>query len=572
MKTFTTFILALFVSAAAFAGSLSPKDAHKAMFNVFTFDQNGALLGSGYGFFTAESGEAVASFQLFRGASRAEIVDWKGNRLPVQRILGASENYDLVRFTVEGKKISALAIGGAQDLTAGNELTLVRYTTEKKGAPQVTQVLQVDNYDAYKYLSISATNENANLTCPLLDASGNVVAISQRNVGKDAETACAIDARCIQALTTNMTSFMNSDLQAILIPKALPASEQEAMTYIYMMGYKDSLQAHTAFNDFVTAYPENVEGYVSRAAFLARQRQFEAADADYAQAFAKAENPTANMRPDQVHHSLSALIYQQWVSGVQNLPEAWSMQRAYDEATQAQAAHPSTDYRMQQANCLFAMKKYQEAYEDFIAVCHDPAIQGDKWTARGRTELWYSAARSLELAGGDSLEVIALMDSVVAQMPRPYDATAARFILERAYRLQAAGEYRRAITDYREYENIMGPRNMTDRFYYNREQLELECKMYQQALDDIQSAMAINSSDPTYPVEQAYILLRAGLFKETVQACDDMIRVVTDNPDYYKFRGIALGELGKKREARESLLKAQSLGDPNIEPLLERYK
>ena len=577
MKTFTTFILALFVSAAAFAGSLSPKDAHKAMFNVFTFDQNGALLGSGYGFFTAESGEAVASFQLFRGASRAEIVDWKGNRLPVQRILGASENYDLVRFTVEGKKISALAIGGAQDLTAGNELTLVRYTTEKKGAPQATQVLQVDNYDAYKYLSISATNENANLTCPLLDASGNVVAISQRNVGKDAETACAIDARCIETLTTNMTSFMNRDLQSIMIPKALPSTEQEAMTYIYMMGYKDSLQAHTAFNDFVETYPENVEGYVSRAAFLARQRQYDAAEADYAQALAKAEkdkeeNERANLRPDQVHFSLSRLIYQQWVSGVQHLPEAWSLQRAYDEATLAQAMSPSPDYQLQQANCLFAMKKYQEAYDNFMVVCHDPAIQGDKWTARARTELWYSAARSLELAGGDSLQVLVLMDSVVAQMDQPYDETEARFLLERAYRLQSAGEYRRAINDYREYESTMGPRNMTDRFYYNREQLELECKMYQQALDDIQSAMAINPTDPTYPVEQAYILLRAGLYKETVQACDEMIQVVKDNPDYYKFRGIALGEMGKKREARESLLKAQSLGDPNIDALLERYK
>ena len=572
MKTLTTFILALFMSATALAGPLSPKDAHKAMFNVFTFDKQGTLLGSGYGFFTSESGEAVASFQLFRGASRAEVVDWKGNRLPVHRILGASENYDMVRFTVSGKKISALALGGAQDLTAGNELTLVRYSTEKKGAPQATQVLTVDNFDAYKYLSISATNEAANLTCPLLDAAGNVVAISQRNVGKDAETACAIDARCIEALTTNMTSFMNSDLQSILIPKALPATEQEAMTYIYMMGYKDSLQAHTAFNDFVTAYPENVEGYVSRAAFLARQRQYEAADADYAQALAKAEKENANLRPDEVHVSLSRLIYQQWVSGVQNLPEAWSMQRAYDEATLAQAAHPSADYRMQQANCLFAMKKYQEAYDNFMAVCHDPAIQGGDWTARGRSELWYSAARSLELAGGDSLKVIALMDSVIAQLAQPYDETGARFLLERAYRLQSAGEYRRAISDYREYESTMGPRNMTDRFYYNREQLELECKMYQQALDDIQSAMAINPTDPTYPVEQAYILLRAGLYKETVQACDDMIRVVKDNPDYYKFRGIALGELGKKREARESLLKAQSLGDPNIDALLERYK
>ena len=572
MKTLTTFILALFMFATALAGPLSPKDAHKAMFNVFTFDKQGSLLGSGYGFFTSESGEAVASFQLFRGASRAEVVDWKGNRLPVHRILGASENYDMVRFNVSGKKISALALGGAQDLTAGNELTLVRYSTEKKGAPQATQVLTVDNFDAYKYLSISATNEAANLTCPLLDAAGNVVAISQRNVGKDAETACAIDARCIEALTTNMTSFMNSDLQSILISKALPATEQEAMTYIYMMGYKDSLQAHTAFNDFITAYPENVEGYVSRAAFLARQRQYEAADADYAQALAKAEKENANLRPDEVHVSLSRLIYQQWVSGVQNLPEAWSMQRAYDEATLAQAAHPSADYRMQQANCLFAMKKYQEAYDNFMAVCHDPAIQGGDWTARGRSELWYSAARSLELAGGDSLKVIALMDSVVAQLPRPYDETGARFLLERAYRLQSAGEYRRSISDYREYESTMGPRNMTDRFYYNREQLELECKMYQQALDDIHSAMAINPSDPTYPVEQAYILLRAGLYKETVQACDDMIRVVKDNPDYYKFRGIALGELGKKREARESLLKAQSLGDPNIDALLERYK
>ena len=71
MKTLTTFILALFMSATALAGPLSPKDAHKAMFNVFTFDKQGTLLGSGYGFFTSESGEAVASFQLFRGASRA---------------------------------------------------------------------------------------------------------------------------------------------------------------------------------------------------------------------------------------------------------------------------------------------------------------------------------------------------------------------------------------------------------------------------------------------------------------------------------------------------------------------
>ena len=44
MKSLTSFILALCLSAAALAGPLSPKDAHKAIFNVFTYDKQGVLL------------------------------------------------------------------------------------------------------------------------------------------------------------------------------------------------------------------------------------------------------------------------------------------------------------------------------------------------------------------------------------------------------------------------------------------------------------------------------------------------------------------------------------------------
>lgn len=552
---------------------LSSKDGHKAMLTVVTYKEDGSLLGSGYGFFTTDEGEGVASYQLFKGASRAEVIDWKGNRLQVHRILGAAESCDLVRFsTVGGKKITAFTLGGAETLSPSAPLTLIRYSTEKKGAALETQVTSIEEFEPYKYLQITVPNEKANLTCPLLDTEGVVVAISQRNVTTDAQTACAIDARFVNTLTTNSTSALNSDLQSIRIPKALPANESDAMTYIYMMGFRDSLQSLTAYGDFIKAYPDNVEGYTGRAALRARLHLYAAAETDYETAFAKAALPNAGLRTDEVHLSWSKLIYQQCSAQAPGLPENWTYQRAYDEATLAQSEHPSPYARLQQAHCLFAMKEYARAYEDYLAVCNDSIKRNDEWTARTRTELWYSAARSLELSGGDSLQVIALMDSVVAQMERPYQVADARYLLERAGRLQRAGLNRRAISDYNDYEQTVGARNLNDRFYYIREQLELECKMYQQALDDIHTAMAINPQNPIYPVEQAYILLRAGLYKETIQACDDMIRMVKDNPDYYKFRGIAYGEMGKKREARESLLKAQELGDPTVEPLLERYK
>lgn len=543
------------------------------MLTVITYKDDGTLLGSGYGFFTTPQGEGVASYHLFKDAARAEVVDWKGNRLPIHRILGAAESCDLVRFsTREGKKITAFTLDGAQSLSPGTPLWLIRYSTEKKGAPLETQVSEIEDFDPYKYLQITVPNEKSNLTCPLLNAEGVVVGISQRNVTADAQTACAIDARFVNTLATNATSALNSDLQSIHIPKALPANESDAMTYIYMIGFKDSLQARTAYDDFIAAYPDNVEGYTGRAALLTRQHQFAEAEADYEVAFTKAAMPNAGMRTDEVHLSWSKLIFQQCAAQTAGLPDSWSFERAYQEATQAYTEHPSPYSRLQQAHCLFAMKEYARAYADYLAVCQDSTKSNEEWTARTRAELWFSAARSLELSGGDSLQVIALMDSVVAQMERPYQASDARYLLERASRLQRAGLYRRAISDYNDYEQTVGARNLNDRFYYIREQLEIECKMYQQALDDIHSAMAINPLDPTYPVEQAYILLRAGLFKETIQACDDMIRVVNDNPDYYKFRGIAYGELGKKREARESLLKAQALGDPTVDTLLERYK
>lgn len=562
-----------FAAASATAKPITPKDAHKALLTVFTYDADGKLLATGTGFFINDKGDGAAAFHLFKGASRAEVVDWKGNRLPVLRILGAVENYDLVTFTTPGaKKLFSMTIAGCVSVDTATTLSLIRPTTEKKPLPQSVRVTTVEDFDEYKYLSINAANDSANFACPLLNAEGGVVAITQQNVTPEAATLNAIDARFLQKMTVNSTAAFNADLQAIRIPKALPADAEDALTFVYMMSYKDSLQAITACNDFLQAYPDHTEAYVCRGSLLARKQQYAAAEADFTTAMEKAKLPGSGWRSDEVHGALSKLIYQQVTGAASGLPESWTLQRAYDEAVAAESEHSSPHYRLQQANCLFAMKEYARAYQGFHALGQDPTLQGEEWSARTRSELWFSAVRAWELSGGDSLQAVVLMDSVVAQLEKPYSAEDARFLLERAARLQRAGEYRRAIADYNEYERVVGVRQLNDRFYFVREQLELESKMYQQALDDIQTAMALNPANPEYPVEQVYIMLRAGLYEDVINACNQYLKTAPDNPDYYKFRGIAEGELGQKAKARQSLQKAKELGDPTIDALLQRYQ
>ena len=138
--------------------------------------------------------------------------------------------------------------------------------------------------------------------------------------------------------------------------------------------------------------------------------------------------------------------------------------------------------------------------------------------------------------------------------------------------MEKVNEYRKAALDYVEYEKIIGPKNLNDKFYYLREQAEIKCRMYQQALDDIRTAMAFNPKDPFYPVEEAVVLLQAGLYPEAIGACEKSLKMLPENPDCYKIMGIAYGELNDTKKAQEYLKKAKDLGDPTIDTFIQKYQ
>jgi|GEM_PF-80624 len=548
------------------------KHTYKSLFQVKTFTADGSKIGESTGFFISSDGKGVAPYSLFKGASRAEVIDYKGKVYHVSRILGASEHYDLVKFTtMSGKKIQPLPLITEGELHVGQNVYLAKYTTNKKQLPIPVKVDVADDFDNYKYYTIAAANDSSNIFAPVLTENGYVVAFSQYNIANDSLGLCAIDIRFINDLTIDAASAFNSDLTAIKIPKSLPQSEADAQTFVYMASRMDSTTAHTALNDFLVSYPDNAEGYMHRAAFFVRCNNFAGAELDYSTALDKSANPASNLKTDEVYNTFSKLIYNKAVNQPNQLPENWNLQRALEEAQKAYQVRPLRYYLMQQGHCLFAQKKYAEAYEKYIEVCTNTSADTTTWSQQSQKETWFYATRAYELSGGDSVKVVELMDSVIAHLPRPVEVSDAVYFLERALRLEQIGQYRKAVLDYNEYENVVGNGNLNAHFYYLREQLEMKCGMYQQALDDINTAMSRNPQHPDYPVEHALILLRAGLYNEAIDVCSKKILTITDNPDYYKILGISFGELGKYKQALDNLYKAESLGDPTVSNFIEKY-
>ena len=531
-------------------------DYRKAVVNVITYDAEGNVLQSGYGFYLTAQGTAVAPYHIFKAAVRADVINNKGKKAAVLRILGANSTYDLVKFSVDVKETTFLPL---TETPAGDAdaLYLVNYSTSKKQEPVYANVTAVTPFDGYNYYDISAANSDINVGCPLVDATGRAVAVVQKNVGKNATTACAIDSRFINGLEITTTSIFNADLRDIAIPKGLPATESDALSYIYMLGHRDSMLTLTAIGDFMAIYPDNGEIYNERASFYADHGRYDLVEQDYATALEK------STKKDEVHLAFSKTIFNQVSSRPEQPYKDWSMAKAIEEVDKAYALNPAPLYLMQRARYRFANKEYQESYDDFMQVNSSELASA---------ETFYSAAMALEMTGTDSLRVLTLLDSAINRLPEPYTQTAAQYFLERATRRIRAARFREAVFDYNEYEQIIGPKNLNDNFYYLREQAELQGRMYQQALDDIQTAIGLNPNEVIYRVEEALIYVEVGMYEEAIAAARKALEKMPENADALKLIGIALGEQGKKTEALEYLNKAKAQGDTSVDVFLKKYE
>lgn len=132
--------------------------AKRAVFSVVTYDKNDKMLNTGNGFFVSEDGLALSDFSLFKGAERAVVVTADGKQMPVSRILGANDMYDVIKFRVgiTEKKVPALVVATAAP-AVGSDAWMLPYSTQKSIAcvsGKVKEVSKVAGEHHYYTLSM----------------------------------------------------------------------------------------------------------------------------------------------------------------------------------------------------------------------------------------------------------------------------------------------------------------------------------------------------------------------------------------------------------------------------------
>lgn len=534
------------------------KDSNSAVVVVTTYNKAGQQLHSGYGFFISEKGECLAAYDLFEGAAKAEITDNKGKKWDVLRIQGASDLYDLVKFSTGCEKSAAFTLS---DKAAAQGAAVSVYMSDgKKGILSASsKIVECKKYDNLVYYTLACKSDNSMAGTPVLDATGAVIGVMQKNAEKVMTKSYAADIAISGLLSTSALSAGQTALNKIFIPKQLPADESQAESYVYLMGKNltDTATYEAALADFKKAYPDKSTAYVEHASLMASKGSYAAAEADYGEAMQAVKDQS------DVHYSLSKLIYRLNMYKNYQKYKDWDLNKALSESSQAYQLSPLPLYRLQQGDCYFALKKYQEAFDTY---------QELNKTSFASPSTFFYAAKSRELLDDDSTVVLALLDSAIVRFPVPYTIDAAPYLLQRAQHRQKYGRFREAALDYDAYEKVVGSQNLNDNFFYMKEQAEVAANLFSWALNDIDKALFIKPKEYLYMVEKAVIQLRVGNNDEAIYDAQQALKLNADGADAYKVLGIANAQKNNKAEALKYLRKAKSLGDTQVDEWIKKLQ
>lgn len=551
-------ITILFAACVCCMASAQPdkwvKKASKAVFTLKTFNANDELIGSSNGFFITADGIAVSSYTPFRGASKAVIIDAMGKEYPVKSIIGANDTYDIAKFRVDASKCQTLRTAPA--VGENTQLWLLPYNA-KNGysctAATVKSVQKVQN--DYDYYTLKGNGSENTIGCPYLNAAGDVVGIKQQSSSDDNATQYAVGATFATGLKMIGLSLNDAALKATSIKKELPDELDQAILTLYLASSIGDANSFVGLvDDFIEKFPQAPDGYSYKAQIMAAKDNYPEADKYMKLAI---ENATDKA---EAHYNYAKMMYQNLLYFHDSASHAWTYEQALEEAEQAVALDPQLAYVTQKAQLLFACKRYDDSYTTF----QDAIAKGAH-----NAECFYGAARCKEQLN-DTTAYIALLDSAVATFSQPYLKEAAPYIYARGQALAENGQYRLAVNDFNEYENLMISQ-INSEFYYIRSQVEVKGRLFQQALNDLDKAIEKSPSVLLYRSEKASLQIRVKLIDEAIETASECIRLFPDSSDGYLFLGLAQCLKGDKALGVVNLLKAKDLGDAQADVLIEKY-
>ena len=544
----------LLSAVATFAQPGWTKNASKSVFTLKTFAADGSLIASSNGFFTGTNGEAVSNFTPFKGAARAVVLDAQGKEWQVTGILGVNDMYDVVKFRVNNRKTQPLAVSQTA-APVGSTAWLLNYRdtkSVKNGPVRKAETFMGDN----AYYTVAMTMSESQVSCPLLNDAGEVIGMMQQPASEKDTLSYAISARFVDSLKVTGVTYNDPALQLTQIKKELPADLKEATVVLYLSATQmDSAAYANLIQDFIQQFPSAPDGYIYRAQQEVGDGNFTAAEKDMETALKNSD------QKDETYFTYARMIYNKEIyQSAQPYPN-WSLDKALSLIQTANNSNPQPTYRQLEANIRFAQKDYNGAYAIFEELT--------KTNLRG-ADIFFGAARCKEMQK-DTTAMLALMDSTIATFDKPYLKEAAPYLWARAEARRNAGKYRDAISDMNEYETLMTA-TVNDNFYYIRHQTEIQGRLYQQALNDINRAIQINPKEILYYAEKASLEIRVGMYDGAIATAQECIGIDANNSDGYLFLGLAQCLKGQKAEGIKNLEKAKSLGDTQADALIQKYQ
>lgn len=529
------------------------KKARMAQVTVYAFDAKGGMKQS-QGIFINTEGRVATSYDVMRGAVRASITDNAGREYPVVTVQGANSTYNIAVLNTTARKTSIIQQSPEKTAT-GLKVYILPGTKADKSATATPAGVSVIEYfnNVYEYCTLDIAYNDRQDFCPVVNENGFMIGL-QQPASKSDSKAYVIDTRYAESLTIRALDSSNPDLRSIGIRKELPQDENEALSFLYLSNTQDTASYLASLKDFTARYPGNTSGYTLLADIYVQLGSYAQADSVYKQAIL-----TKGLQMDEVYHSMAKNIYQLNLRKDYTTYADWDMNRAFTEAQRAYEINPLPIYTALEGFCLYSLKRFREAEAKYLSLAG---------TNMRSAEYFLYAAQCRQMKG-DSIEaVIALQDSALSMYTRPYPKAAAPALIMRAESLAQAGRIRAAIADYNDYEHLMGSDRMTANFYYSRQQLEMRCRMYPAALNDIERAIRLSPRDPLLHAEEAATNFRVGQFQEAEAAARKATELDPGFADAWRILGIILRQVNRKAEGDKALSKAAELGDETAKRLL----
>ncbi len=526
-------------------------ESRKGVVSIITY-KGGELKGSGLGVFAGDAAELLSSYSLFLNVDSAIAIDPSGKVRNITHVAGANELYDCIKLRVDrDKKISSLPIANVGS-KPGESLFVVSYGAKKSGSIEQMAVSAVDSMSGHFYYTFNSAVRSNNISAPVVNGKGELVALIQPAAGGDTINSYAIAASLVADLNISSVNY-NSDLfRNIAIRRALPDVQSEALTCVHLSKIVNDADYPGILEDYISAFPDSYEGYM----LLAERKMLSDGDSDesdkiWQQALA------LSSKPDDVYYNkANALLNSVATTESDSSQINALLNKALESYDNAIAVSPEPLYILHKGDLLYNMGDYSSAFDCYTSIYKTNMCDAD---------LILKASVCKERLG-EYDSALAQFDSLPLLCGEEYISTSLLLKAEAEIRM---GRYRNAVVSYNRIEELSDG-SLSAKFYFMREQAEYKAKMFQQALNDIETAIYMQPDNITYLMEKARICYRVNLIDEALRVLEEVESMSPENADVFYLKGRCYMVKGDNQTATEYLLKAKEYGHPDAHNALEK--